>query len=136
MAIFFPWSSSYKTGIASIDSQHKQLAEMVDLLFTAIQAGNGDEVVDGLMDELIDYSKNHFATEEKLFDDYGYPDTKAHKKSHAALKSQLTKLKQDLTLGREQMTSRVGYFLMDWFKVHTLQTDKKYAPFLIAKGAK
>jgi hemerythrin-like metal-binding protein len=134
MATFFSWTSSYATGIASIDAQHKQLVDMIDLLFTAIQNGNGDEVVDGLMDELIDYSTNHFATEEALFDEYGYPGAKAHKKLHAALKTQLSKLRQDLTLGREQMTARVGYFLIDWLKNHILQTDRKFAPFLISRG--
>ena len=132
----FTWNSMYATGIPTIDNQHKKLVELLNALFDGMKSGQGDQAAGKTLDELIKYTITHFSTEEQLFKKYGYPETEAHKKEHENLKTQALKLQSDYRSGKAQITMDVANFLRDWLKNHILQTDKKYAPFLIAKGAK
>jgi hemerythrin-like metal-binding protein len=136
MTTYFPWTSAYVTGIAAIDAQHHKMVDRINFLFTAIDKGTGADVLDGILEELLDYTEKHFSMEEALFDKFGYPETAAHKQEHTELRAQVLQLKKDLEGGRDQMTVRVGFFLMEWLKKHILQSDKQYVPFLTSKGVK
>jgi hemerythrin-like metal-binding protein len=136
MADFFPWISSFETGITVIDAQHRKLVGMLNELFESINRGEGNNVVGKILDGMIDYTQTHFATEEKLFARFGYPDSEAHIREHEALRKQVFKLRVSLRSGRNLFAVQVAEFLKEWLRVHILQTDKKFVPFLISKGVK
>jgi hemerythrin-like metal-binding protein len=136
MAAFFVWNSSYDTGIASIDAQHKKLVAILNNLYEAMSKGQANQVLGKLLAELVDYTIVHFAHEERLFKQHGYVEASAHKMEHDALTAQVKKLQGDFASGRISLSMEVGTFLKDWLKNHILKTDKKYVAFLVSKGVK
>jgi hemerythrin len=136
MAALFIWNPTYETGIKSIDLQHKKLVDILNELYDAMGKGHANEMLGKILDELIQYTIVHFATEERLFKQHGYPEFVAHKKEHDDLTAQVKKLQADFKSGKITLSMQVATFLKDWLKVHILQTDKKYVAFLVSKGVK
>jgi hemerythrin len=51
----------------------KKLVTPVNKLNDAVRAGKGQQIMGNNLDQLIDYTKTHFATEEQLMLIYMYP---------------------------------------------------------------
>lgn len=130
----FVWDQRYSVEIAEIDRQHQQLFGMLNELYDAMQDGHGSEVIAKVLDRLLDYTAYHFAQEEKLFDLYRYPDEAAHRAEHAQLTRQARALADRMKRGEGDVTVPTLKFLCDWLARHILGSDKRYAPFLAAKG--
>ena len=70
----FEWSEKYSVGIREIDDQHKKLIGLVARLQDAMREGKGKAVLDKVLAELIQYTRTHFAAEERIMQTNGYPD--------------------------------------------------------------
>ena len=133
---FFPWEASYSVGIAQIDEQHKKLFRLVNELNDAMQAGKAAEVIGGVFTALVEYTRTHFAAEERLMSAHAYPDIAGHKKQHEELTKQAEELAAKFKQTGIAPTIQVSAFLRDWLKNHILGTDKKYVPYLSSKGVR
>jgi hemerythrin len=88
-----------------------------------------------ILDRLVDYTKVHFAREEKLFAQTGYSDAAAHKQQHDALTRQVLEVQRKYAAGAVATVSlEVMHFLRDWLINHIQGSDQKYRPHLNAKG--
>ncbi len=132
----FMWDARYALNIAEIDRQHQKLFALFNELYDAMQQGHGNEVVDDVLTRVVDYTAYHFATEEKLFLQYGYSEEAAHRAEHAKMKQQAKALVQKQRGGNGQVAIATLKFLCDWLNNHILVSDKKFAPFLIEKGVR
>jgi hemerythrin-like metal-binding protein len=132
----FVWDAKYCVNISEIDRQHQRLFALFNELYQAMQDGHGNEVIDKVLTSVVDYTAYHFAYEEKLFRQYGYPDEAAHRAEHAELTEQAKALAVKLRAGQSHVTMATLKFLCDWLNNHILGTDKKFAPFLIGKGVR
>jgi hemerythrin len=133
----FAWDDAkYSIGIAEIDRQHRKLFDLFSQLYEAIQEGHAAEVIDGVLTKVVDYTAYHFAHEEKLLRLHGYADEQAHRAEHARLSEQAKALVERLKAGRDDVTLPTLKFLCDWLRQHILGSDRKFAPFLIAKGVR
>jgi methyl-accepting chemotaxis protein len=130
------WDSSLQLGLSQIDDQHKQLVTMVNGLHRAMKQRQTLAVMGGILDRLISYTANHFGTEEKLFKQHRYPEYDAHKKIHEGLVSKVLDLKAKIERGDTTISMELMDFLKDWLANHIKITDKKYVPFLQAKGVR
>ncbi|MEW8014522.1 MAG: bacteriohemerythrin [Candidatus Sedimenticola endophacoides] len=72
------WSNSLDTGISVIDEQHKRIVDYINELHDAQQTLDKRRVGE-VIDELVDYTVSHFAFEESLMEQAGYPFLEAHK---------------------------------------------------------
>jgi hemerythrin-like metal-binding protein len=129
------WTDNYATGIASIDTQHKKLIEMLNQLQDAMLAGKGNEAIAKILDGLVQYTVTHFAHEEQFFAKFGYPESASHKAEHQKLAQQVGEFQAQFKSGKTKLSAAVMNFLRDWLNNHILGSDKKYAPFLKSKGA-
>jgi hemerythrin len=132
----FEWDAKYSLQIAEIDAQHQQLFALFNELYEAMQEGHGNEVIDKVLDGVVEYTVYHFAYEGKLLRQYGYPGEAAHQAEHEKLTLQARALVQKLHAGQSHVTMATLKFLCDWLNRHILESDKKFAPFLIAQGAR
>ena len=128
------WDDSYSVNIAEIDRQHQKLIGMFAELNDAMSKGQGKEAIGKVLNELVSYTIQHFRTEEKLFDQYGYPDAENHKEKHSEFTRKVDGFKKDFDSGKLGLSIEVLNFLSDWLRDHIMGVDKKYAPFLIEKG--
>lgn len=131
------WKPEYSVEIASIDLQHRKLVDLVNELHDAMRDGRGGDALGKVLRGLVDYTKNHFAAEEKLMADAGYADLPAHLVEHRELLKKVGEIAErfEKTKGAG-LTIEVMNFLRDWLTKHILGTDKKYAPHLKSKGVK
>lgn len=129
------WKEAYSVNIAEIDNQHKKLIELINNLHDAMITGKAKEEMSKILSGLVDYTLYHFATEEKIFDQYDFPGSKAHKKQHSDLIEQVAALQKKHEDGERVLTIDVMNFLRDWWNDHIMGSDKKgYGPYLNSKG--
>ncbi len=131
----FQWKDEYSVGHLEIDSQHKRLFQFAEELHSAMASGKGKDVLSKTLANLISYTKVHFATEERLMQQYHYPEYAQHKQSHDQLTSQVVQFQKEFEASRSSMTVQIMQFLKDWLVHHIGQTDKKIAAFLKQKAA-
>jgi hemerythrin len=128
------WKDVYLVNIDVVDNQHKQLVSLVNQLHDAMIIGKGQAVLGKILDDLVDYTLSHFATEEELFDRYHYPETDHHKKQHKDLVEQVGAIKSRYQAGERVLTLDVLNFLRDWLHDHIIGSDKLFGPYLNSKG--
>jgi hemerythrin len=131
------WNDKLATGVGVFDGEHKKLVGMVNNLYDAVQGGQGKDALGKILDGLIDYTKSHFGREEEYMTKHAYPDIAAHKKEHADLARQVLDVQAKYKAGATSTLSlEVLNFLKNWLIKHIQGTDKKYGPFLNAKGVR
>jgi hemerythrin len=130
------WNNNLSVGIAEIDGQHQRLVKLINDLNDAMKVGKGKEITGKILNELTSYTLNHFATEEKYFDKFNYPESVAHKDEHSKFVQKVSAFKNDFEESRVSITIPIMNFLSDWLKNHIAVIDKKYQPFLTAQGLK
>jgi hemerythrin len=124
----FEWSTSYSVGINSIDAQHQNLFAMGRELHTAMSNGQGKASLAKILDRLVQYTRVHFAHEERLMRLADYPDLAAHTAEHTALTNKVLQFQKDFEAGRAAMTVQLLQFLKDWLHHHIKGSDQKYTP--------
>ncbi len=123
---------SVKVGM--IDRQHKKMVNMINELHDAIEAGRAKELLAQLLIKLVHYTYYHFATEEKYFKRYGYPDAALHKSEHDDLRTQVAKLDDRYYEGDKMVTTDIMNLLKSWLFTHIIGSDQKFGIFLRKKG--
>lgn len=80
------WSRWMSVGIEELDEDHRVLVDIVNKLGADENRASPD-VVEAILDELIHYTKDHFAREEAHMAQANYPTFAAHKALHEDRKS-------------------------------------------------
>jgi len=129
------WSRSYSVGVTQMDNEHQRLIDIINNLYAAMRSGRSKDAIGSVLDELIEYTKTHFAHEEGLMQKTGYEGFDVQKRSHVELVNQVLEIQQKFkdgtALGQEVMT-----FLKNWLINHIQGLDKKYGPVMNKKGIK
>ncbi len=141
---FFEWDHRFSVRVAEIDRQHQRLIDLINQLYEAMNQGNDSntltsavnelDTMTSVLDELIDYSRYHFSTEEKYMLEYAYPEYDKHKGQHDHFADKVRTLRQDFDEGKALLSMEIMQFLRDWWKEHILGTDKRFGPFFNEKG--
>lgn len=127
---FINWSDKLSVGVQQMDMQHKRLVELINELYEAMNSGKGNDVLEGVLNGLITYTKTHFKAEEQLMQQYGYPNFPGHKKLHDELTSRVVELNEKIKSGQVVTAVSVGNFLKDWLQNHIMIEDMKYGQFI------
>ncbi len=129
------WRESFAIGIKEIDEQHKKLFEAVDKLFTACSQGKGKEEVGNTLLFLEEYTKVHFADEQKLHIRHNYPEKNSHKDAHDKFLVVLSDLKKQFEEKGADVVfiSTINKTVLNWLLQHIGNSDKAFATFVKAK---
>ncbi len=130
--VLMEWQERYRLGIVGIDLQHRVLMHLTNTLHKAAMGKDGGGDIQCAMDELLTYVAFHFAFEEVLMAECGYPLLEEHRQSHRDLLHQFRALQADVAGGRLALNSRVMNFLQGWLTHHIVSSDRHYAPFALA----
>ena len=129
------WNKSYSVGVSQMDKEHQRLIDIINNLYAAMRAGRSKDAIGTILDELIDYTKTHFAHEERLMQESNYAGYDEQKRCHESLIAQVVeiqnKYRAGTALGQEVMS-----FLKNWLINHIQGLDKKYGPVMNKKGIK
>jgi hemerythrin len=106
-----------------MDDQHRRLMDCISDLHSSMRAGKA-RYWEGA-GRLVDYTRTHFAEEERLMEAHGYPEIKAQKEAHEKLKRQVTEIQQKFRKGRR--CRRTCCCSSDWLINH-IRDGQKYGP--------
>lgn len=131
---FLNWSDKLSVGVETLDNQHKVLIETLNDLHAAMMKGQARSVAGKILGNLVDYTRDHFASEEAMMESAQYTALPAHRLRHRELTKQVEEYvgryeKGDITLSVHLLT-----FLSDWLTNHIQGEDQKYGPCLNEHG--
>ena len=132
----FLWDKSWEIGLVDIDSQHKQLVDIINQLGEAMKSRKTKDVLSDVLKELDEYTRKHFAFEEVLMKRYGHEGLEAHKPIHVKFVAQIQEFRQQVDEGSISVGVKMFSFLGDWLRSHIRGTDIQYAKIIKAKGAR
>jgi hemerythrin len=129
------WSDKLAVGVATIDSQHKELFKRISNLVLAIKEHRCKSEIDGTLKFLDDYARIHFLEEEKHMKETQYggyeEQVEAHKKYLAALEE----LKAEAALPRVSgssydLSATTNQVIVDWIVDHISKLDMRFGEHL------
>ena len=124
------WLESYSLGVAELDEHHQYFFCLLNILQDAIGEDKSESVVEMVLNELLEFARYHFTTEEELMRKANYPGLAKHSGEHAIVADRLAKLKKSFQPGEKDN----GFALLDlvrsWLVKHFEQADKDYSEYL------
>ena len=128
------WREQLNVGSAEIDADHKRLVQYVNELHDAVTESQSEKVVGRILIDLIEYTRDHFAREEKVMKGCGYPDLERHQKIHAALTRKVLIFAQTyLRTPTDQVKRELIDFLASWLVEHIIKEDRRVGNYLRGK---
>lgn len=129
------WDDSLLIGIKEIDNQHKQLIERLDAVIEAIEKNQGEGAIAQTLDFLLDYTVEHFSTEENFMIRHNYPDLEFQKRQHREFKESVNQMIEDFELdgASKEIADHIRDFLFIWLKKHIREVDLLLARFVSEK---
>ncbi len=128
------WGPMFEVGVGQIDSQHRKLFDLANELADAVRAGKGMVPLGRILNELVTYTQTHFAAEEQLMSQHGYPATAEHKACHQELIRKVGDFKRAFLEGDSSIVDKTLQFFTEWLSRHIMEIDKAFARDLIQKG--
>jgi hemerythrin len=133
---FLEWEDKYNIGVKEIDIQHRGLFDIISKLFTSRRYETDGKYFFAVFNQLVEYTKVHFATEERYMREAQYPKTIEHQQEHVEFVNEMTKLLHDCERKEPEIEQKTLDFLKDWYMNHIMGTDRDYQKTLLDKGFK
>jgi len=113
-----------------MDDQHGILMDAMNELRVATVRGAGRQQVSALLNQLIEFFRMHFVSEERLMEQYGFPGVAGHRAEHRRLQAHLLKFAHVVQHGEIIPMKALLGCLRDWYTEHIENLDHQYAPWL------
>ncbi len=127
------WGAAHAIGIQEIDDQHRHLAELIDRLSASLNDAPESDANLAILNDLIRYAELHFATEERLMQQYQVADVARHRDEHRRLLHDIQNLRVD---GDRCGVSLILRYLQEWLLRHVDGLDRELGRGLIALGCR
>ena len=114
------WTADLDTGIEVIDSQHRRIVDYINQLEQAHLRRDMD-LIGQVLSELVGYTQSHFAFEESLQEEVGYPHAKPHKAVHEMFIKRIATYQQRHAAG-ENVGEALQGMLSTWL-IHHIKRD-------------
>ncbi len=121
---FMKWTKEVSVQVKDIDDQHKKIVEIVNKGYEYLKKKNLEKIQD-LLDELIEYARYHFSTEEKYFEEFDYEGKKEHIEEHIIILQEVLEYDKRLKDG-EDIAEEFFNFIKEWLEDHLMTMDHKY----------
>lgn len=125
------WNPSFETGLQFIDQEHEGLLTRLNALIELLAKDAPVAAWLPLLDQLIKAVSEHFAHEEQIMDNIGYPGYHAHRQQHQHLLQEVAEFRaQTMTEGATKETLATVRFLKFWVLKHMVQEDTKIGQYV------
>lgn len=126
------WNKELEIGVEEIDSQHKELFRRCAGLLDACTHGKGKEDIETVFQFLSDYVQTHFADEERLQKQNGYPKYALHHLYHERFIFELAELEEQFRMkgASVSLILQINRKLVDWLIDHIGGMDKEFGTYL------
>jgi len=117
-----------------MDDQHAILMDELNELRLAVVRGSGREQVCELLDRLIEFTRMHFASEEQLMEQTGFPGLAEHCAEHQSMLAKMICSAHRLQYGEGVQLGVLLCSLRDGYTSHIEGPDQQYGPWLNEHG--
>lgn len=132
---FIAWTSEMSVDVKMLDNDHKKLAILINDLHEGLMAGRDSKDLERIFDELVAYTRVHFAHEEQLLAEAGYSDVLVHKQEHDQKVQEVLRLQAHFLGAKESADYlQVLDLLKYWLLTHMENSDKEFVAFLKTMG--
>jgi len=130
------WNDDMLIGVPEIDNQHRGLVAAIDELLVACANNQNEESIRKTLLYIADYTKVHFTDEEKIQEEYGFPEMRMHKKQHDDFVTTATKLILEYVSIKtsDNLAEKICKTLVDWVGNHIRTEDKKIGEYIKSKS--
>ena len=114
------WSNTFACGIKLIDDQHKHLVDVVNEMFSHATGNEEQEqkYFGKIINEVVDYIRVHFSTEEKIMIGTKFAGYLEHKKAHDNFVLTVANIVSDSATSKRLSLYAFTKFLKDWILSH------------------
>lgn len=119
------WRNEFSVGVPVLDEQHKTLVALIAEVQRILKSPSQTSQLGAVLKELVEYTKLHFRTEERLMAELEYADIADHCRLHREMTNQVVKILLDLKAGKDLDALELFEFLRHWLVEHILHEDLK-----------
>ncbi len=125
------WFEKYKINVPLIDSDHLNLFMEIGRFNEHLQSGMSSEELEKSLSFLDKYVSAHFAREEMLMREKGYPLYIEHKTLHLQFKKVVFAVRRVFQTDIDKVDKvKLNDFLYNWLVEHIQKVDIKLAPYV------
>lgn len=124
------WKPAYSVGVPALDSDHKQLMDIINRIDQSAETGDS---IQWVLQELADYARVHFRREEDQLKSIEYPQLAHQVSEHVHFVdwvNTLTASFSALPTSPVYTAEAVGNYLKNWLADHILVSDMAYKEYL------
>lgn len=130
------FDSRYRVGVQQVDLEHQKLFELAGKIHDSLSL---DVIVPMreirlAINELVKYTESHFAHEELLMENAGYPNLEDHRALHADLISSIRNFEAQIARAEQLTPVDVYEFLCGWLGDHILTSDRMFGDFVLRQA--
>ncbi len=129
-AIRIEWQDSWASGNARIDEQHRLLFDMANYLLDLSLSRADSHEMNALLDEFFRHITGHFADEERILAEVGYPELGTHVQLHQELVEESRRLKSRMDRGDCQPSVLFDYLIGKVVMDHIMKSDVLFFPYM------
>ena len=128
------WNHACSVEIRAMDDQHGILMDTMNELRLALTHGMTREDVIEVLSRLVQFTRMHFASEEKLLEQFGYPELEKHRGHHARLLGKVEESARRVQHAEAPKMRPLLEFLEVWYEEHIEVIDRSYGLWLNEHG--
>jgi hemerythrin len=122
---YFEWANDMVIDGGPIDADHRHLVDLVNALHSATTEGQGGDVVEGILKDLLAYTSEHLRREESVMASMGFANLERHKVGHDHFIAKLAELQKKYESGSITVAAQLSTVLRDWLSLHIRRSDKE-----------
>ena len=119
------WKPEYSVGIESVDSEHREMIELINAVYDAIENKKNPQSIEPFLGEVHATISAHFALEERIMRNANYDEFEAHKEDHEELLDEIRELMDRFFDAPEQGLQLLQENLSGWFAGHFSTFDAR-----------
>ena len=134
---FLQWKDEYSVGIPEIDRQHKDLMELIKglLKICMVDSSTKLESFNRLASSALEKFAAHFATEENVMRETGYPKYEEHKRRHDKLLEDVKGMMAQISGEKpDAKLMNLVIFIREWFVETVHGSDKEMGIYFNGRG--
>jgi hemerythrin len=125
------------TAVVEMGQQHTELINMFSKLNEAVKNSESRNIIYQIINEVVSFTRIHFAAEEQLMTKSAYPEIESHKSMHRELIDEALQLKGKFdSVDEEAFRVWLNHWPLDRALAHIKYADAHFEEYLAHKGIK
>lgn len=121
-------------GFRSLDVEHEIQLRIANALVKALGSRGDRKLAARDLEELVDFTRSHFAYETEIMGRYEYPEAAHHEREHELWLAEANNLEEASSAGRSPLTLGGAVAVWDSIVSHIETMDQAFATYLSARA--